>query len=133
MEKIVEKKDKKIHTVDVDLMYEIILSKGLGYLTPKAEKMLFTIGKEYMNKKHGDYKNIEDKYDCTQECYLNLYNKQKWMEFNEKKYSKALPYFTEIFKRGLQNGFNEIENKKKKDIKFISLDSSRDGKGVYNF
>jgi len=125
---------KKQHTDDIDLMYEIILSKGLGYLTKKAEKMLLIVGREFMHKKHADYKSVDDRNDCVQEGYLNLYNKNKWMEFNERKYTKSLPYFTEVFKRGIQNGFNDLENKKKKDIKFISLDGSENNdRGIYNY
>ena len=52
-----------------------------------------------------------------------------------KKYESAFPYFTEIFKRGLADGINLINNKKSYNddvIKMISIDRANEGKGLHN-
>jgi hypothetical protein len=118
---------------DNDLYYEIVLSKGRGKLTRTAEKMFILIAKETIRKKEASYKNKEDKEDCMQQGLLRMF--ENWKGFNEKKFSLALPYMTEIFKRGIADGWNTISNKKsysEDNLVFISLDSSNDGKGLHN-
>lgn len=119
---------------DVDLYYEIVLSKGLGYLTKKAEKYLELIATNTIRKKAKDFKNSDDMMDCLQHGILIMF--ENWQNFDEKKFKIAMPYFTEIFKRGMTAGFNEIHNRKPHQqnnyIRFISLDSSNDGKGMHN-
>ena len=61
---------------------------------------------------------------------------ENWYNFDEKKFKNALPYFTEIAKRGFTAGYNELRGRKPHQqnnyIKFISLDSSNDGNGLHN-
>ena len=50
--------------------------------------------------------------------------------------SNIFAYFTEIFKRGMAKGFNEIYKKKGDDednpIRMMSINSSNDGQGMHN-
>jgi hypothetical protein len=118
---------------DLDLYYEIVVSKGKGKLTKKAENMLILIAKNTIRKKKSTYKNQEDMEDCLQQGILRLF--ENWKGFNEKKYTQSLPYYTEIFKRGIADGHNQIYNKKSyndDNIKLISLDHSNEGKGLHN-
>ena len=118
---------------DRELYYEIVVSKGRGKLTKKAENMFMLIANNTIRKKQSKYKNAEDMDDCLQQGILRLF--ENWRGFNEKKYTSALPYFTEVFKRGIADGWNVLYNKKSytdDNIRFISLDSSNDGKGLTN-
>lgn len=118
---------------DTDLYYEIVISKYKGKLTKKAERLLILIADKAISKKDSHYRNIEDKEDCLNSGILSLL--ENWATFNEQKYSLALPYYTEVFKRGIAAGYNLLYNKKSytdNNIKFISLDSSNDGKGLHN-
>jgi len=71
--------------------------------------------------------------DCYQSGLLDMYS--NWYNFNQEKSSNAFAYFTEIFKRGIAKGFNEIYKKKGVDeqVRTISIDSSNDGQGMPNF
>ena len=115
---------------DDDLFYEIVLSKGRGILSKKAERMFVLIGENMIRAKV--YKNQDDKNDCLQTGLLSMF--EKWRNFNEKKYKSALPFFSEIFKRGMAQGFNDLSYKKnsKDSIIMISMDSSNDGEGFHN-
>lgn len=118
---------------DVDLYYEIVLSKGKGYLTPKAEHYIQLIATNLIKKKRKHFRNPDDMMDCMQNGILIML--EKWMNFDENKFKQALPYFSEIYKRGIAAGYNNIYGKKnhqQNNVKFISLDSSNDGKGLYN-
>jgi hypothetical protein len=118
---------------DRELYYEIILSKGKGYLTDKGAYYFQLIAKNTIKRKSKDYKDSDDMYDCMQTGLLRMF--EEWRGFDEKKFKHALPYFTEIFKRGTAAGYNEIYNKKSyysDRIKTISIDSSHDGKGLHH-
>ena len=119
---------------DSDLYYEIILSKGKGHLTRKAEHYFQLIATNTIRRKAKDYKDEDEMKDCLQNGLLILL--ENWKNFNERKFKLALPYFTEVFKRGIAAGYNEVYNKKsyqKEKIYMISLDSSNDGKGLHSF
>ena len=117
---------------DTDLFYVVVLSKGRGYLTKKAERMFILIGENMIRKKNNMYKTQDDRNDCLQTGLLFMF--EKWTNFNEKKYKLALPYFSEIFKRGMAQGYNELTNKKtnQERVVMISLDSCNDGEGFHN-
>ncbi|MCK9445833.1 hypothetical protein M0Q50_02955 [bacterium] len=118
---------------DTDLYYEIILSKGKGYLTRKAEHYFQLIATNTIRRKAKDYKDEDEMRDCLQNGLLIML--ENWKNFNEKKFKFALPYFTEVFKRGIAAGYNEIYNKKsyqKEKVYMISMDSCNDGKGLHN-
>lgn len=118
---------------DDDLYYELVLSKGLGYLTNNANKYFIRMAKKIMEKKAGSYKG-DDQYDCQQNGILMLLS--SWKTFDDRKYKTAFPYATEVFKRGMAAGYNEIMNKKsyhKEKITMISIDRCNDSKGFYTF
>jgi len=92
---------------DDELYYEIILSKGKGFLTPKALAMFMLVGENFMlKKKHSYWLDSSMKEDCHQQGMMQLL--LNWRGFNEKKYDKALPWVTEVFKRGMTHGFNQV-------------------------
>ena len=114
-----------------DLYVEIIVSKAQGKLTRKAERMLEILGKETIKKMR--YWSYDDKMDCFQSGLLDMY--QNWYNFNEQKSVNAFAYFTEIFKRGLAKGYNELYKKKgdaDHQIKLVSLESSNDGQWLHS-
>lgn len=118
---------------DRDLYYEIVLSKGKGSLTKRAEKYLELIAINTIRKKQRDYYDEDEMLDCLQQGLLRLF--ENWMNFNEKKYAFSMPYFTEIMKRGMADGYNLIRNKKSYNgdqPRTISIDSSNNGKGLHD-
>lgn len=110
------KKNKK-YLNDTDLFYEIVLSKGKGLLTEKAVDMFILIGKKMRGCFHYDLNDTIDQ-DCFQAGIEMML--VGWDKFDHIKYNKALPYFTELFKRGSAKGLNEI-TKKHKDVISLSL------------
>lgn len=114
-----------------ELFIEVIVSKSQGRLTRNAEKMLELLAKKTIKKMR--YWSNDDKLDCYQSGLLDMY--QNWYNFNEDKSVNAFAYFTEIFKRGLAKGFNQIYLKKGDGdnlIKLISIEGSNDGIGLHS-
>ena len=114
-----------------DLYVEMIVSKAQGRLTRKAEKMLELLAKETIKKMR--YWSNDDKMDCYQSGLLDMF--QNWYNFNEEKSVNAFAYFTEVFKRGIAKGFNELYKKKGDNdnlIKVISIEGSNDGMGLHS-
>ena len=98
--------ERKYYVRDVDLVYEIVLSKGLGYPSKKLEYMMYLIINRIALKLK--YKDIQDMFDCMQTAYLQLHT--KYQSFDENKYYYGLSYISELAKRGLAAGFNELQN-----------------------
>ena len=118
---------------DNDLLYEIILSKGKGQLTRKAENYFILIAQKTIIKLRYRYKSDDEEMECLQHGLLQVFS--NWKSFNEKKFSAALPYITEVFKRGAAAMYNKLRNKKSYHDsvpKMISIDSSNEGKGLHN-
>lgn len=114
-----------------DLYVEIIVSKALGKLTPRAEKMLLLLANKTIKKLK--YWSDDDRMDCYQNGLLDMY--QNWYKFDAQKSVNAFAYFTEIFKRGTAQGFNQLYKKKgdnDNEIKTISIESSNDGNGLHS-
>lgn len=114
-----------------ELYVEIVFSKAQGRLTRKAEKMFELLGNRTIKRMR--YWSNDDKLDCYQSGLLDMY--QNWYNFNEEKSVNAFAYFTEIFKRGLAKGFNELHKKKgdtNNAIKVISIEGSNDGDGIHS-
>jgi hypothetical protein len=101
---------RKKYIEDTDLLYELILSKGKGTPTDKLGKMFILIADNVMNKMLHRYSCDDLMYDCHTYGLLSLF--EKWKNFDEKRFDKALPYITEIYKRGLMFGWNKINGKK---------------------
>jgi hypothetical protein len=114
-----------------ELYIEIIVSKAQGRLTRNAEKMLEMLAKKTIKKMR--YWSNDDKLDCYQSGLLDMF--QNWYNFNEDKSINAFAYFTEIFKRGLAKGWNDLYKKKgdnEHQIKLISINSANDGNGLHS-
>ena len=114
-----------------DLYIEIIVSKAQGRLTRNAEKMLELLAKKTIKKMR--YWSNDDKLDCYQSGLLDMF--QNWFNFNEDKSINAFAYFTEIFKRGLAKGWNDLYKKKGDNehlIKLISINGANDGNGLHS-
>jgi len=92
-----------------DLYCEIIVSKAQGKLTPKAERILYLMGKKIITK--FSYSVADDKLDCLQEGLYQLY--KNWHLFDENKTDNTFAFYTEIFKRGVAAGFNKVRHKKR--------------------
>jgi hypothetical protein len=114
-----------------DLYIELIVSKSQGRLTRNAEKMLELLAKRTIKKMR--YWSNDDKLDCYQSGLLDMF--QNWYNFNEDKSVNAFAYFTEVFKRGIAKGYNEIYKKKGDSehlIRLISIEGSNDGQGLHS-
>lgn len=120
-----------IYLQNKDLYAEIVISKGRGILTGKAKQMLETLAKRTIRKMK--YQNEDDRDDCLQAGLLDMFS--NWPNFNEEKSENAFAYFTEIFKRGMAKGFNELhlrKGDKEKSYRTISIESSNEGAGLYS-
>ena len=115
-----------------DLYKEIVIAKHYGRLTRKGEKMLIELAHRAIRKKIRSYKNTDDMHDCLYTGIKTILS--NWFQFDEEKYDNAFAYFTEVFKRGIAEGMNELYRRKgqKKDeeIVVISMNSSNDGEGL---
>jgi hypothetical protein len=90
------------------LYVELVISKAQGKLTRRASEMLYLLGKNIMRK--FSYKNNDDKKDTFQEGMLQVY--KNWYLFDEDITDNAFAYITEVFKRGVAQGFNKVYQKK---------------------
>lgn len=114
-----------------EFLDEILLSKELDKLTPKAEQMFVLLGNKVIKKMR--YYNPIDRDDCLQTGLLVVF--QNWKNFDPEKSTNAFAYFTEVMKRGICRGFNDIYKYKgdpNGEVKRYSLQNSNDGDGVYN-
>lgn len=102
---------------DDELVYEIILSQGKGILTPRAYELLMKISNEFIRSFH-----FYDEQDLEDAKATGLFVMiTKYQNYNRKKYTKALPYFSELFKRGVTQSWREFEGRRIK-TKQLSLD-----------
>ena len=98
---------------DKELYREIIISKGRGRLSPRAGELLYLIGVNVIRVKQRTYKTIDDRNDCLQGGMLQLL--QNWKSFDHLKYESPFVYYTEVFKRGIAQTMNQLNNVKKYD------------------
>jgi hypothetical protein len=123
--------EKTVYLKNKDFVVEILISKQQERLTPKAQQMMILLANKTIKKMR--YYNPIDREDCLQTGLLVMF--QNWHNFDETKSTNAFAYFTEVFKRGIARGFNEIYKYKGDpdgEVKMISLHSSNDGDGIYN-
>ena len=121
-----------IYLKDNDLYYNIKISKGKGYLTPKAQHMLIQIVSGMMQKKVRYYRNEDDYNDVFQSTVLHILS--SWKSFNPNKYDRAFAYFSEIAKRGMAASFKEVLGLKPNydisEFKLFSLDAYHERKNI---
>lgn len=90
------------------LTFEIILSKGKGFLTQKAFLMLDLLGKNISRKMN--FNNYEEQQDIISDGVLQMCLRFNF--YDEEKYHNAFPFFTEIFKRACAKSYNCWMNRK---------------------
>jgi len=116
-----------------DLYCEMIVSKEMGKLTKQAEKMLILLTKNVVKKMI--YLNHDDRLDCLQTAYVSVFS--NWHNFDEQKGDNPFSYFTEVIKRGLALGWNnlyKLRGDDDKTVKVLSLDGyNEDGERYDRF
>lgn len=128
--------EKKVPVPAMEFTYQIILSKGLGVLTKKSEKMIVDLANNAIRKPIYYHIPFDDKMDCLQMGMFNMFN--NWKSFNPDKTDNSFAYFTEIFKRGTTEMLNQLYNKKglkkeeQKYVRTFSINSINDGEGMFN-
>jgi len=109
-----------------DLREEIIKSKELDKLTPKALEFLMLLADRCSKKL--SYRNPDDRADCIASAYMDLY--RYWRNYDPNKSENAFAYFTEICKRGFAKGWNKLHPKKYAGT--VSINGASDGDGIYS-
>lgn len=126
----VRKERSKVYLSNKDLYCEILVSKAMGKLTRPAEKMLILLGKNIIKKFY--YANPDDKHDCLQNGYIQIFS--NWYSFDENKGDNAFAFYTEIFKRGAAAEWNKLHKLKGDEeglIKIISMDGTDENGNSY--
>lgn len=114
-----------------EFLSEIIISKGLGKLTKRAEYLLILLAEKAISKL--TYYDNELANDCIQTAYVNMF--ANWQSFNPEKSNNVFAYFTEIFKRGAAQGLNDWTVRRgdlDKSTKMYYIHSMNDGEGLFN-
>ena len=120
------KKSKSKEYLNKQEFYEeMVKCNQTGVLSEKAKNMFILLGNQIIKKK--SYYNPDDKYDCLQEGLLALITRQYNFDVNVS--TNAFVYYTQIFKRGMAKGLNNIYNK---NMKTLSISGLNDGNNFYN-
>ena len=93
-----------------ELRKEIVESKANNNIpTKRLEEMLILLTKRVISKMN--YYNPDDKNDCFQTAFYTLW--KNWSSYDEIKYpDSSFSYLTEIVKRGMAKGWNDLHNNK---------------------
>lgn len=109
-----------------EMMYEMIISKEMGILTPKLLKMCMKIVKGVSRKFR--YKEPEDRWDCEAYCYEMII--KNWYHFDLDRYDNVFSWVTQVVKNGFALQFKRLM---KSRINTISLDyTNEEGKKMIN-
>ena len=101
------------------LVYEIILSKGLGKPTENLKIMYWNLAKGLHNKLCKDYP-MTYRNDILTDVFLHLI--RRYRTFDEKKYTDAVSFQTEVAKRA----FAEFYNRERfKTVNYMSRGKNR--------
>lgn len=95
-----------VYIYDHELLKEIIISKGKGNLTERGKLLLYQLALNISPKLNKNYQDTDLNYDCMYGGVLKLLT--TWKSFNELKYDKCIPYFTELYKRSSAENYNLI-------------------------
>lgn len=121
----------QVYLKNKEFYQEIIKCKEQDKLTYEAEQMFILLATRCIKKMK--YYNPSDREDCLQTGLMIMFS--NWRNFDPAKSTNAFAYFTEIFKRGMAKGFNELYKLKgdpENKIKCVSIQSSNEGDGIYN-
>ena len=127
---------KKNKVNPTEFTYEIILSKGKGDLTKKAENMMVDLCYHAMTKSIYHKFSDDDKSDMLQTGLFNVFN--NFHSFNPDKSFNTFSYFSEIFKRGTTESYNLIYSnkgltkKESENLRFFSMNRINSGDGMFN-
>jgi hypothetical protein len=90
-----------------DLHAELVVSIAQGKLTKRCQEMLYLIGHRLHRKMI--YKNDDDRNDTYQEGMYHIF--YKWMMYDPDRFDNAFAYISEIYKRGMAQGWNKIKER----------------------
>jgi hypothetical protein len=110
-----------------EMMYEMIISKEMGILSPKLLKMFMQIVKGVSKK--FKYKQEEDRYDC--ECYCYEVIIKNWMMFDLDRYENVFAWGTQIVKNGFALQFKRLMKSRLNTISYDIVDN--EGRGIKNY
>jgi hypothetical protein len=127
LKKIIQPKTYQSHYVEnKEMMYEMIISKEMGILSPKLLKMCMKIVSG-VNKKFR-YKDEDDRADVIAYSYEVII--KNWYHFDLDKYNNVFAYITEIVKRAHAFQWKQLQ---KTRLNTISLDyTNEEGDRVFN-
>lgn len=114
-----------------NLFYQIRISQARGRLTRLAEKYLILLAQK-TNKKNKFFGDKDLENDVLQGGILTLFT--KWMNFDGDISENAFAYFTEVFKRGASENFNNFIRKrgdKDRSVRVYRIDTMNDGNGMF--
>jgi len=95
--------------VDNRLLHiELIISQAKGKLSPVASSMIILIAKNIIKKFR--YSNLEDKEDCLSNAYLIIF--KNWVSYNPDVTTNAFAYMSELCKRSIAAGWNQLTKRK---------------------
>lgn len=97
----------KKYLTEKDLYKEIIISKNIGKRTPQLEKMIILLATNIIKKKQ--YNNYQDKEDIKSQMIFKML--KHWKGFDEDRFNNTFAYMTEIAKRAMAEGYNQIHPK----------------------
>lgn len=113
---------KNVRIDNVDLLYEVILSKGKGERTEKMDNMIVEMTAKLVEKFNFNI-TYDEKQDLLNAGVLRAL--ETFHTFNEVKYDNAFNYFTEVIKRAFANEYNKVKALKqasnKRTFQFVPI------------
>lgn len=97
----------KVYLTNKELYKEIVISKNQGKRTPQLDRMIISLAKNMIKKKI--YTNPQDREDILSTMIYKMM--RYYAGFNEERFDNAFAYMSEIAKRGLAEGFNQLHPK----------------------
>jgi hypothetical protein len=98
---------------DITLTYELVLSEGKGqptqYLLDMIQIMIAKISTKFF--RIYNFVSHEDMLDIMSETFLFIIDTKIYRNYNSHKFSKSIPYMTEIIKRRLLFELGKSSNK----------------------
>lgn len=113
------------------ILAKIMTSAQIDKLTRKCELIFLLLAERTIEKLR--YYNPFDRENYLQTVLLQLF--ANWRGFDETKSNNSFAYFTEIFKRGMALGCNQLRTVRddSNSVKFVSLDTGNDGEQMYGY
>lgn len=122
----------KIYLKNKEFYEEIMICKQTGELSNTAAQMFILLAKKTIKK--FKFYNPIDRDDCMQTGLEILF--KNWKHFDEEVGKNAFAYYTEIFKRAVTKGLDDLYKRKgdpDRKTKTLSINGANDGDGMFNF